>query len=263
MSTMRRVFRYEASNVLRGKVVIACGVLFAAIAEALLRFGGDDTKALLSLVNAVLLLVPLLSLVFGAMYLYGAREFNETLLAQPVKRRELFTGLFLGVALPLAGAIALGIALPFLIHGRSDPSQWTIIALLITCTVVLTMTFVAIAFWIALRFEDRARGLGFALVCWVVLAVLYDATVLLVVTAFSDWPLERAVLVMMLLNPIDLARTLLVLQLDIAAMMGYTGAVFERAFGTGLGVAGVLAALGSWCIAPYVGAARLFAHKDF
>jgi Cu-processing system permease protein len=92
MTTTLRVLRYEASNVLRGKGVIAWGLLFIAIGEALLRFGGDDSRALLSLVNIVLFVVPLVSLVFGAMYLYGAREFNEMLLAQPVPGRGRTTG---------------------------------------------------------------------------------------------------------------------------------------------------------------------------
>ncbi len=34
------------------------------------------------------------------------------------------------------------------------------------------------------------------------------------------------------LNPIDLSRILILLQLDVSAMMGYTGAVFKDFFGT-------------------------------
>ena len=263
MTTTFRVLHYEASNVLRGKGVIAWGLLFIAIGEALLRFGGDDSRALLSLVNIVLFVVPLISLVFGAMYLYGAREFNEMLLAQPVKRGELFAGLYLGVAGPLAGCVALGIAVPFLLHGVSEKSHWGLVAWLAGCAILLTMTFVALAFWIALRFEDRARGLGVVLVVWLVLAIMYDAIVLGIVTAFSDWPLERPILALILFNPIDLARVLLLLRLDVAAMMGYTGAVFQKVFGTYLGITLAFSALALWCIVPFWRGVRVFARKDF
>jgi hypothetical protein len=37
------------------------------------------------------------------------------------------------------------------------------------------------------------------------------------------------------LNPIDLGRILFLMKFDIAALMGYTGAVFQRFFGSGLG----------------------------
>jgi Cu-processing system permease protein len=53
-------------------------------------------------------------------------------------------------------------------------------------------------------------------------AVLYDGLVLLVVLAFGDYPLESPLLVLTLLNPVDLGRVLLLLQFDIAALMGYT-----------------------------------------
>ena len=263
MSTMTRVFRYEASNVLRGKSVVAWGVFFVVLGEALLRFGGDDLKAMLSLVNVVLFLVPLVSLVFGALYLYGAREFNELLLAQPVRRGALFAGLYLGVAAPLAGAAAAGVILPFLLHGEYDATTLGLVLWLAACAALLTFVFVAISFWIALRVEDRARGLALALVTWLVLAIAYDALVLAFVVAFADWPLERPVLALMALNPIDLARVLLLLRLDVAALMGYTGAVFQTVFTTWLGVALASCALGAWCIVPLWRGARAFARKDF
>ncbi len=263
MTEAIKVIRYELSNVVRGRWIVAYGAFFLILGAALLRFGGDDAKALLSLVNVVLFVVPLVSLVFGAMYLYSAREFNELLLAQPVQRRHLFAGLFIGVAGPLAAAVAVGIALPFAFFGVSSAERWGVVAWLAVCAALLTAVFVAIAFWIALHVEDRARGLGLALLTWLGLAILYDGLVLGLIAAFGAYPLERPVLALILLNPIDLARVLLLLRLDIAAMMGYTGAVFERFFGTALGLAISLTALTLWCAIPVWRGARQFAKKDF
>ena len=53
---------------------------------------------------------------------------------------------------------------------------------------------------------------------------------------WSDYPLELPLLGLTLLNPVDLGRVLLLLQFDNAALLGYTGAVFERFFGSALGM---------------------------
>lgn len=260
MSAITDVIRYQLSNVIRGRWVVAYALFFLASGEAMLRFGGDASKALLSLVNLVLFVVPLVSLVFGTAYAYGSREFNELLLTQPVRRGHLFTGLFAGLVVPLAGAVAAGIGLPFLLRGGSEGAAVVWVA---ACGALLTCVFVALAFWIALRIDDRARGLGLALLVWLGLGILYDAGVLALVAAFGAWPLERAMLAVTLTNPIDLARVLMLLRLDVAALMGYTGAVFERAFGTPIGLAVGITALAAWCALPLWRAARTFQHKDF
>jgi Cu-processing system permease protein len=80
---------------------------------------------------------------------------------------------------------------------------------------------------------------------------------------FREYPLERPVLALTLLNPIDLGRVLLLLQFDTAALMGYTGAVFERFFGTSGGRMTVLAALAIQAAVPLLLAGRVFRRKDF
>ena len=62
------------------------------------------------------------------------------------------------------------------------------------------------------------------------------ALVLLAAVQFADYPLERPMLALMIANPIDLARLVLLLHFDVAALLGYTGAVFERFVGGALGL---------------------------
>jgi Cu-processing system permease protein len=93
--------------------------------------------------------------------------------------------------------------------------------------------------------------------------LLYDGVILLVVTVFADYPLERALIGLTLVNPVDLARVLLLLRFDAGALMGYTGAVFERFFGTGEGIIVAACALVVWSSAPLVLTARRFRAKDF
>src|SRR5690606_13939541 len=87
------------------------------LTEALFQLGGSGERALTGLLNVALLLVPLVTMVFGVVYWHSAREFTELLLAQPVPRHALWYGLYLGLVLPLLGALVVGISLPLLLHG--------------------------------------------------------------------------------------------------------------------------------------------------
>ncbi|HEX6308322.1 MAG TPA: ABC transporter permease subunit [Longimicrobiales bacterium] len=262
MSTTARILKYQLRDVLRGRWLVAYAAFFLLLTEALLRFGGAGERALLSLVNVVLFVIPLMSLVFGSIYLYGAREFNELLLSHPVNRRQLFGGLYLGLTVPLAAAFAAGVALPFLGRLGSAGGAGALAALL-AIGVALTFVFTAIAFLVALRVDDRARGLGAVVLLWLTLAIVYDGLVLIAATTLADYPLEKPLLALMLANPLDLARVLLLMSFDAAALMGYTGAVFTRFFGSLAGIGVSIAALLGWIALPLLLASRRFSRKDF
>ncbi|HEX3273660.1 MAG TPA: ABC transporter permease subunit [Gemmatimonadales bacterium] len=261
--TAARVLRYELQDLRRSRWVFGYGLLLLVLTDSLLRFGGGGPRALVSLLNLVLVLVPLVSIVFGTMYLYGARDFIELLLAQPVRRRSLCAGLYAGLALPLGVAFVIGVGLPFLWGGQGDGSLARPLLTLLGAGVLLTLVFTALAFLVSLLFDDRARGLGVALLLWFAATALYDALLVFVAVAWSAYPLETPLLGLTLLNPVDLGRVLLMLQFDSAALMGYTGAVFERFFGSALGAAAAALALLAWCAIPLALAARRFERKDF
>ena len=258
-----KVASYQLRNALRSRWLLGYTAFFLLATDALLRFGGDGTRAVISLTNVVLLVVPLVTIVFGAMYLYDAREFVELLLAQPVSRRQLYQGLYAGLALPLAGAFAGGVGAPFLLHGALGAMPRGTLPTLLAIGVALTLAFTGLAFCIAVRSEDRVRGLGSAIALWLAFAVLYDGLVLLLATLFADYPLERLLVGLTLANPVDLARVALLLRLDVSALMGYTGAVFEHFLGSAGGVLLSLSALAAWVVLPFLMGSRAFERKDF
>ena len=258
-----KVAKYELRNVVHSRWLLAYFLFFVVTTDALLRFGGGGPAALLSLVSVVLLVIPLVALVFGTTYLYDAREFTELLLAQPVGRGSLFVGLFAGLALPLSAAFALGVGLPFAWHGVADAAERATLLTVVACGVALTLTFVSLAFLVAIRSDDKVRGLGAAIGIWLALALLYDGVVLIGVALLAHHPIERPLLALMLANPIDLARVLLLLRLDASAVQGYTGAVFARFFGSGGGTAIAAAALLLWAAVPAALGLRAFQRRDF
>jgi Cu-processing system permease protein len=262
MTGVTRIARFVARDLSRSRWLLSYAAFFAVAAWALLRFSDAGQKALLALVSVVLFVVPLASVVFGSMYLYGAREFVELLLAQPVPRRTLFGGLYLGLAVPLSLAVTAGVAVPVVLQGGSGDSLG-ITALIVAMAIALSMAFAGLAAIIAYSIQDRARGLAAALGAWLILAVAYDGIALLLATQFADYPLERPMLAAMIANPVDLARLLLLLHFDAAALLGYTGAVYQRFFS---GVAGIAIAAGAlllWTTVPALAGGRLFLRKDF
>lgn len=261
--TTTRIASYELRDVVRSRWLIAYGAFFLVVTDALLRFSGSGARAILSLMNVVLFLIPLVTIVFGTMYLYHAREFVELLLAQPVRRRQLFAGLYLGLALPLALAFLGGLLVPFAVHGVDETVQRGTLAALALSGVALTFVFTAIAMLITVRADDRVKGLGLAIGLWLLFAVLYDGLVLLGLLVFADYPLEKPALALVMTNPIDLARVLLLLRFDVSALMGYTGAVFERFFGAASGSFLAAGALALWTAIPIALGVRAFQRKDF
>lgn len=263
MNAVALVLRAGARDLARNRWLLAYGIGLAAIAELLFVFGGTGNQVVLSLLNATLLLVPLVALVFGTMHVYASREFIELLLAQPLPRPAVFTGLYLGLAIPLAGAFLLGIGLPLLLHGAAAEAPRAALVALAVGGAFLTAAFAALAMAIALGTDDRLKGMSLSLAAWFLLTIGYDGGVLALVASFGNWPLERPLLALMLGNPVDVARVLVLTALDAAALLGYTGALFRRAFGSVTGPLVALVALTLWCALPVFLARRRFLRRDF
>jgi len=74
MSHARKILKYEMQNLLRSRWLIGTAVILFAVTEVLFRFGGDPARTIASLVNIVLVVIPLMSVVLGTIYFYNSRE---------------------------------------------------------------------------------------------------------------------------------------------------------------------------------------------
>jgi Cu-processing system permease protein len=86
--------------------------------------------------------------------------------------------------------------------------------------------------------------------------------VLLILFAFSDYPMEKFTLLLSSLNPIDLGRIFIMLQMDVSALMGYTGALYRDFFGSGTGLLFTGFIMLLWIFIPLILALRSFKKKD-
>ena len=60
-----------------------------------------------------------------------------------------------------------------------------------------------------------------------------------------------------------MGRITILLQLEISALMGYTGAVFQKAFGTDRGIMLTMTAMVIYALVPVLFGLRTFRKKDF
>ena len=260
---MYKILQYSFFDLMRSRWLYIYGAFYLLLATSLLWLGGGVSKAVISLMNVILILVPLIATMFGVMYYYNSREFTELLLAQPVRRTHIFFGQYLGIASSLSISLLLGVGLPFALYGIFNSPEILNFSILLLVGVLLSFIFSAIAFFIALRHENRIKGFGLAILVWLFFAVIYDGFFLLALSLLNDYPLENFAIGASLFNPIDLSRILILLKLDISALMGYTGAVFQKFLGTPLGMACSALVLMLWIALPTLGIRRLALRKDF
>jgi len=254
---MLKLSRYVLYDILRNKIVIAYTLFLFLVSFSMFRMEENGSKALLSLLNIVLIVLPLVSLVFTTIHYYNSYEFIELMLSQPLGRTRIILSEYGAVCVSLLTAFWLGVGVPVLLFAPDA----TGFALLFTGS-SLTVVFTSIAFLAAVRSKDKARGIGLALLLWFYFALIYDGLVLMILFAFSDYPMEKFTLLLSALNPIDLGRIFIMLKMDISALMGYTGALYKDFFGSGTGVAFTSGIMLLWAAVPLWLAVRSFRRKD-
>ncbi|MEL4456207.1 ABC transporter permease [Lutimonas vermicola] len=260
---MIKILKYSFYDLMRSRWSYVYFAFYMALGFVLLFLNNDMNKAVITLMNIIIVLTPLIGTIFGVMYYYNSKEFTELLLAQPIRRSTIFTGQYLGISISLTLSLILGLGIPFLLYGLFMSSAIFEFTLLLVVGTLLNFIFVALAFNIALSNENRIKGFGYAILMWLFLAVIYDGIFLISLVVFNEYPLDKFALFATMFNPIDLSRILILLKLDISALLGYTGAVFKKFFGTDLGFFLSLAVMSLWVVFPVWRIRTKLKKKDF
>lgn len=254
---MNKIAKFIFLDIFKNKTVLVYTLLLSLLSWSVFNLEDNSTKGILTLLNIILLTVPLVAVIFATIYLYNSSEFIELLLSQPVSRSKIWLNLFSGLSLSLTAAFFIGTGIPLLIY---TPFKTGIIMLL--AGIFITVIFVSLAFLSVTLTRDKAKGIGLAVMLWLFFALLFDGILLFLVFQLSDYPIEKIMVGISALNPIDLTRILILLQLDVSAMMGYTGAIFKDLFGTNNGMLIVFGILSLWVFIPFRLSMRQFKKKD-
>jgi len=260
---MFKILKYSFFDLMRSRWSYVYFAFYLALGFVLLFLNNDMNKAVITLLNIIIVLTPLIGTIFGVMYYYNSKEFTELLLAQPIKRSTIFMGQYLGISISLTLSLALGLGIPFLLYGLFRSTAIFDFGLLLVVGSFLNFIFVALAFNIALSNENKIKGFGYAILLWLFLAVIYDGLFLISLVVFNEYPLDKFSLITTMFNPIDLSRILILLKLDISALLGYTGAVFKKFFGTNLGMIISFVVMTLWVLLPVWRINLKLRKKDF
>lgn len=185
-----------------------------------------------SLVNLIMLVVPLMGLTLGAQSLAAERERGTLLyvLAQPVTAGEVFLGKYLGLSLALLASLALGFGLSGLVIswrvGGAHVAQYLTLTAL---SVGLSLTSLGVGFLISAAARRASTAIGVAIFAWLTVVLLGD---------------------------LGLMGTALVLRLDV-------GTLFGLALTNPLQVFKIAAIAGSHGTVEVLGPAGIYAYRTF
>ena len=274
-STILLCARQELLLAVRSRWTQIFAVVFALLALAVASSGyvlsggsgvQDFARTAVSLVQLVLLLVPLSALLIGVQSLAPERGAAELLFSQPVSRRDVLLGQTLGLLAALVAAEAIGFgAAGLVIFSHAGGEGAGGFFLLFVSSVLLTAVFLSLAALIAAGAvgRRRSRALALALVVWFVAIVLFDVAALGLASLLRSGPASRVLIVSVLVNPADAVRTGALLGLQGTTAFGSASLAFLR-FTKGPVGAGCLLSLSVllWITVPFAWAVRRLGKAD-
>ncbi len=275
MRHLRLFAREELTLALRSRwtqiFAVVFGVLATSVAGAGYVLSGghgvqDFARTAVSLVQLVLLLVPLTALVIGVLSLAPDRGAAELLFSQPVARRTILLGKLVGLFQALAAAQAVGFgAAGALVYSQSGADGVGGFVLLVAASLVTTAIFLGLAALLSAGAvgRRRTRALALALVVWFVAVVLLDLAALGLASVLPSGRASRVLMLTAIVNPLGAVRTGTLLAIEGTAAFGAASLALLRFTGGPWGAGIVLGlSLLFWVVAPVTLAVRRLGQAD-
>ena len=254
---MNNIARIIFFDILKSKITLVYFIVLSLVTWIAFLLEDSLSKGLLTVAYIVLFSVPLMALLYSTIYIYNSREFIMLLLSQPIKRGTLWSSLYLGISGSLCLAFLLGAGIPIIIYSF-DMTGFLILGI----GTAITLVSVSLSFLIAVFTDDKSVGIGLSILLWMFFTLLYDAAMLFLVFQFSDYPIDKLTVLLLMLNPVDLAKLQIMMRLDVSAMLGYSGAVFTHFLGTTFSTILSFILLIAWIGIPYRFSLKIFREKD-
>ena len=216
-----------------------------------------------SLINLVLLIVPLMALTIGAQSLAGEQERSTLtyLLAQPITRLEVFLGKYLGLLLSLLASLALGFGIAGLVMavngGAGSPLAYI---RLVGQTFLLSLTMLSVGFLISALSRRAGVAIGIGLFLWLAFVFLGDLGLMGTAIALK-LPIEQLFL-LALINPLQVFKMASILDINATLdILGPAGIFAMQEFGRRLRFV-FLGVMALWIVLPALLAYLRFAAKN-
>jgi Cu-processing system permease protein len=245
-------------------VGLALAFSYMAMAGAgITGFAGFGRTAA-SLINLVLLIVPLMALTIGAQSLAAEQEHGTMayLLAQPVTRLEVFLGKYLGLTLSLLASLALGFGISGMVialnsGGAARPASYI---QLVLQTFLLSLTMLSMGFLISALAKRAGVAIGLGLFLWLAFVFLGDLG--LMGTALAMRLSVEELLALALTNPLQVFKMASVLNIHATLdILGPAGIYAMQEYGRALRYL-FLGVMLLWIVVPASLAYLRFAHRS-
>jgi len=250
----------ELQDARRNRWYLIYVIVFAGLSLALAWLGmtglGDYGLAgfgrtAASIINIVLLIVPLMGLTLGAISLAGERERSTLLylLAQPVTQLEVLLGKYLGLAIALFSALVLGFGISgIFIALQGGSAEINLYLLMVLLAFMLALVSLSIGFLISSVVRKGSTAISIALFIWLLLLIFGDLGIM-----GTSMVLKLAVgqlFTLTLLNPMQVFKIAAILNIrGSLEVLGPAGIYALRTYGSQL-MPGLIAVLLAWALLP-------------
>jgi len=255
---MLKIFKYEFYNIIRSPTLLLYIIFFLVITNGFIWFTGNPFKTASAILTIIIFLMPVIVMIISIMDYYNSKNFMELLLSYPLKRSDVFIAKFLAQTISFFIAQSIGYLLPIIMN------KWiySYTLLLYIISLVLILIFVSLSLMFGVINDDKVVGLAFLIGFWFFSTIGYDIILIIISLSFSNYPVEKFIIFLAILNPIDTARILVVLNLDNVYLMGYTGALFKEFLNNPIGILFAIIVMCLWIIIPLFITLRIFHNKD-
>jgi Cu-processing system permease protein len=268
--------RQELRLAVRSRWTQTFAIAFAVMATAVaasgyLLTGGrglqDLGRTAASLLQIVVLLVPLTSLLLAVISMTPEVGSAELLFSQPVARRTVLAGKLFGVFLALAATQAIGFgAAGLLLFAHAGADGALAFLGVVLASMVLTVVFLGLgaALGAGHTARHRARDFAMTLIVWIVAVALFDLAAMGVASFLPSGAASRVLMTAAILNPIDAVRTGTLMAVEGTTAFGAASLALLRFTG---GTVGAMAAIGAsllfWIVMPLTVASVRLDRADF
>ncbi|MDO0823341.1 ABC transporter permease [Desulfosporosinus nitroreducens] len=264
----------ELLESMRSRWLVTFTIIFGLLALLISFFGLSGmgvggyqgfNRVTASLLNLVLYLLPLIALVIGSSTIAGEKEVGSlhVLLTQPVSKSEVIIGKFLGLALALTASILAGFgSAGVVIAWKTGTINIVDYLVFVILSIVLTLVFLSMSLLISVVTTRRSQAVAIAIFVWFFTILVYDFLAIGIASLQQVTVVVPLLLTLLLLNPADMVRVLVILQLGGEETFGPTLAALTRMMGSGSGEVLLGVVLFLWLFGPLGLSVWIFSRKQ-
>jgi len=221
------------------------------------------SKTAASLINLVLLFIPLIGLTLGTSGLASDRETGALayLLAQPVNHAEVLLGKYIGMAVALIASLILGFGVSGLalsMQGQSGDFAGYLFTVMLACLLALAM--LSVGFLLAVIIKKTSTALTGGLFTWLLLVFVGDLGIM-GAAIVTEMPIQT-IFWLSSINPLQMFKMASILNIQAnLEVLGPVGMYATEQYGAAL-LPFLLLGLLLWIVIPMGIALSIFSQRN-